>query len=244
MDVTYQPLTQWPVGRPRTLAADRREAQFKTPRRAEFDAVGAQRIVQRRVMPLARTLHDLDSELFLIGVGHAVIQVDVTNRQDLRSDLRRDGVIRDDARVHSPAVVLSFTRHRSPLVFACDHFNRWQDNLRAIVLGLEALRKIERYHIGSGMEQYRGWQALPASTTPALSTEQAAAVLARRENGTRSAADLETRADMITHDIAWARDAYRKAAAKTHPDSGGSHDDFTLVQEAKRVLEAHHGATF
>lgn len=40
-----------------------------------------------------------------------------------------------------------------------------------------------------------------------------------------------------------AREAYRQAAYAAHPDRGGSTEDFQLVQEAKRVLEAHFGAS-
>jgi hypothetical protein len=85
---------------------------------------------------------------------------------------------------------------------------------------------------------------LPASTTPALSAREAAAVVARR-----SGADDEDTVDLILDDREWAKEAVRRAVKRTHPDSpdrtdrGGSTDDYMLVQEAKRVLEAHHGVT-
>jgi hypothetical protein len=61
------------------------------------------------------------------------------------------------------------------LLYACDRFWRWQHNLRAIALGLEALRLVERYGIGDAHQQYAGYRALPevVSQTP----EQARAVL-------------------------------------------------------------------
>lgn len=46
--------------------------------------------------------------------------------------------------------------------FAVDTYTTWQDNLRAIALGLEALRKVERYGITRGTEQYTGWKMLTA----------------------------------------------------------------------------------
>jgi hypothetical protein len=159
------------------------------------------------------------------------VQVDITERQ-----LRNDGGIRSDASAASPPVVLTFTRKKVPYVFACDHFQRWQDNLRAIALGLDGLRRLERYHIGQSGDQYRGWQALPASTTAAFTTEQAAACLARLSGNGATAAD-------IAGNVERARHAYRRAAANTHPDNNGSTGNFQLVQEAKRVLQAHHGAT-
>lgn len=46
--------------------------------------------------------------------------------------------------------------------FAVDKFPSWQDNLRAIALGLEALRKVERYGFVKDDEQYTGFKALTA----------------------------------------------------------------------------------
>lgn len=46
--------------------------------------------------------------------------------------------------------------------FAVDTFTSWEDNLRAIVLGMEALRKVARYGIVKGNEQYTGWRQLTA----------------------------------------------------------------------------------
>lgn len=100
---------------------------------------------------------------------------------------------------------------------------------------LEGLRRLERYHIAQSGDQYRGWQALPASTTTAFNVNQAASYLAKMSANCATAAD-------IAKSIDTARESYRRAAANTHPDRGGSTGNFQLTQEAKRVLEAHFGA--
>lgn len=233
VSVTWRPLTAWPTSRPLTPDWKREQANFKTPSRYEDTAVGVRNTGRKRI-PLSQTLDDLDRELWAIGARKVVIQVDITDRQ-----LRNDGGIRADASASSPPVVLNFTRNDVPYVFACDHFTHWHDNLRAIALGLEGLRRLERYHIAQAGDQYRGWQALPASTTTAFNVEQAAALLERiGDNGFARYASAAILADAMV-----ARQAYRRAAARTHPDVGGSTNDFKLVQEAKRVLEAHFGAT-
>lgn len=239
--IAYEPLSQWPAGRERTPDDGRRDAQFKTPSTYVQRAVGlGSDQVGRKRIPLEQTLDDLDRELWAIGADDVVVQVDVANREEFRRNLRvADGQIRADVRTKSPAVVLSFRRDRTPTVFATDHFTNWADNLRAIALGLEALRKLERYHIARAGDQYRGWQALPATTTTALSTEQAAAVVAKRMADVNGGPDASARRILGERD--YARDAIRSAANRTHPDRGGLSDDFKLVQEAKRVLEAHHG---
>lgn len=231
IDITFAPLTQWPAQRARTPDAEREHARFKTPSRVENGGSPSYRYVPQQHMPVSRTFDDLDRELAHIEASSVVVQLDATDW-----NLRNDGRIRADAKVRSPAIVLSFQRGRVPYVFATDHFKRWEDNLRAIVLGLEALRKLERYHIAQAGDQYRGWNAIPATTSTALSTEQAAEVIARRSD------DFD-RDDILNVRVA-ARDAYRSAAARAHPDRGGTVHDFQLIQEAKRVLEAHHGGAF
>lgn len=228
--LTWRPLTQWPAGRPRTPAHQREGAKFKAAGRLVTDTTGGQRWESGDRTPLSRTLEDLDRELWHIGARDVVVQVDVASE----AELRRDGMPTHRARVNTPAVVLTFRRRDIAHVFACDRFERWQDNLRGIALGLEGLRRLERYGIVQAGEQYRGWQALPASTTPTLSTEQAAAVLARYARWS-SPSEL-----LVNRHIA--RTVYRAAAAAVHPDrDGGSTADFQLVQEAKRVLEQHYG---
>lgn len=221
--VTFRPLTHWPQGRQRTEPYSHEDAKFRNTGRRD----GLGNYVASERTPLSQTLRELSRELDMIGVAACVVQVDVAAEKELRrSEIRN---------VRSPAVVVSFTRGKAPLTFAADYFKRWEDNLRAIVLGLEGLRRLERYHIAQAGDQYRGWQALPATTTTALSTEAAAQVLAKRSDGFA--------ADDILGVRDAARDAYRSAASRAHPDRGGSTHDFQLVQEAKRVLEAHFGAT-
>lgn len=229
--VTWRPLTQWPAGRERTATFSREEAKFRSAGRAAQDAYGNSRWESGKRISLSQTLEDLDRELWHLGASDVVVQVDLVGGERA---IRQDGQIRADARAASPAVVLTFKRRGVPHVIATDHFTRWEDNLRAIAKGLEALRLMERYHITQAGEQYRGWQALPASTTTALSTEQAADVLATRTH---------VRREDIINDREHARRAYQVAANRAHPDAGGSTSDFQLVQEAKRVLEAHHGGT-
>lgn len=227
--ITWQPLMQWPAGRKRTGYHE--DAKF-TRAKVEVRTVGGGEAQQvrggRQRIPLNQTLVDLDSELSQINAKSCVVQIDVAKDRELSR-------LSDLTNVSTPAVVLTFTRNNEPFVFACDHFSRWQDNLRAIAKGLESLRLLERYHITQAGEQYRGWKALPAATTTAFSSESAANVLGSRSNQTPAA---------ILQDRDVARRAYREAASNSHPDSpSGSTSNFQLVQEARRVLEAHHGGS-
>jgi hypothetical protein len=170
----------------------------------------------------------LDKELRLLGASDVVLQVDIDE-----ADFRIDGQPRANARRLSPGVAISFTtRNAGDLMFTCGRFSRWEDNVRAIALGLEALRTVERYGIVQSDEQYRGWQALPPGTPmPAakMTVEEAVALL-REQSGWRGAFDPY--ADRIHIDV-----AYRGAAKRNHPDQGGDPEMFRRITEARDLLK-------
>lgn len=125
-------------------------------------------------------------------------------------DIRLDGLPRADARLGYPAVVLSFGSKHGPLRYATAEYNDWHDNLRAIALSMEALRAVDRYGVSKRGEQYTGWKQLE-SPGAAMSAEAASDLLASYGG--------------------------EMAALKaTHPDKGGSTEEFHRVQEARRVL--------
>jgi hypothetical protein len=175
------------------------------------------------------TLELLKRELRHLRATNVICQLAITERE-----LRLDGYPRTNARPSHPGVILAFNSAYGPLKYACDRFTSWDDNIRAVALGLEALRKVERYGITKRGEQYTGWRALPASTTPVTTTEAAARFI-----GIHSRAPL---ANLLT-DPAGYQAAYRSATKRLHPDAGGSVEDFQRLQEAKRILDAHHGGT-
>ncbi|MEE9471787.1 MAG: molecular chaperone DnaJ [Gemmatimonadota bacterium] len=149
-------------------------------------------------------------------------------------DLRLDGFPRADARPQHPGVILSFESRFGPLRYPCDTFNDWQDNVRAIALALEALRAVDRYGVTRRGEQYTGWRRL-APAAGKLTKEDAARVIARTASldGDWPALIVRSRSDF--------RSAYRIAVRYSHPDQGGTLEGFQRLQEAKDLLEEHHG---
>jgi hypothetical protein len=164
-----RPISIWPgVATPEGA---RQESPFRaTVKRADEDGLARWR---RQGTPFRTTVRDLSRELGMINARRPELQLALRDR-----DIRQDGYPRADARLQHPGVVLAFAMPAlggQRLTYAVDRFTTWQDNLRAIALGLEALRKVQRYGMGSGYEQYAGYRALPevSSQTP----EQARAVL-------------------------------------------------------------------
>jgi hypothetical protein len=153
-----------------------------------------------------------EKEIRQLGGRNVVLMVDCTE-----ADLRNDGMLRANARLASPAVAVAFeSRKQGPLMFACGRYRTWQDNLRAIALGLEALRKVERYGIVASDEQYTGFQALTAGEQwPTW------AMLLAAESG-------------MSYEDAYndPKTAFRLASQRTHPDVRGTADRFRAVKEA------------
>lgn len=200
LDARFRPLDSWPGDK--TPAHKRKESTF----RASY----------------AKTLDLLETELRHLRAKDIVIQAGFRLEH-----IRNDGWPRGSApRPQEPGVILSFHGKDGELSFPCDRYRDWEDNLRAIALGLEALRAVDRYGVTRRSEQYRGWARIEAPS-PKVGRESAL--------------------DLLTSIVQWPRNiveqnveaAIREAQIRTHPDRGGSHEMFVRVQEAKGALEAH-----
>ena len=139
--------------------------------------------------------------------GLVVVQMALRENQ-----IRRDGFPRSEARPEHPGVILAFESKFGPLKYATDRFTKWEDNIRAIALGLEALRAVDRYGITKRGEQYSGWKQLTA--------------------GPASDPDLVARGRQV---IAEHGGSVRAALKATHPDAGGNEDDFKAVSAANEA---------
>ncbi len=207
--MTFRPLDGWPG----PMTEDRRPATFT----ANWD--NTRRLLHRELVALDATA--------------VVIQVAVT--QDA---IRVDGSFpRADAKPTHPGVVLAFSSIHGPLQYAADRYQRnrymdgWQANVRAIGLGLQALRAVDRYGITSRGEQYTGWAALPASTS-SLTRESALELIAEWADNSH----IHTERWDINRAEQEPALAWQKARHNAHPDRFGSDQDFLDVTEAGVVL--------
>lgn len=167
---------------------------------------------------LSATLEVLERELRMLDARVIVLQVGYREQ-----DLRLDGMPRANATMTHSAVALSFESKWGPLRYETNEFVKrgwsggdgWQQNLRAIALGMEALRKVDRYGVSKRGEQYTGWKQLTQTTDPIQRMTAA-----------------EARAYL---DDVWGGDA-TAALRATHPDTGGDPDEFRKVQRARELL--------
>lgn len=197
----------------------------------------------RPVSPFTATYADtlvvLDRELAALDATDVVLQVHASER-----DCRLDGQLRANAAVAFPGVILGFTsRRHGPLSYPCDAYMRpnygqgaraasWQHNVRAIALGLEALRKVERYGIAQRGEQYAGYRQIGSGIAlgAAEFTWETASKYLRDAAGWHGEWDPAADREQIVV-------AFKMAARRHHPDApGGNADVFRQVTAARDVL--------
>lgn len=184
-----------------------------------------------------QTLQLLERELRQIAATSRVLQVDIPER-----DFRIDGFPRANARQNGPGVILTFTAPvAGDLSYPCDTYTDWQDNLRAIALALEALRKVDRYGVTKRGEQYAGFKALPPGTIAlgtGMTLDEAIVFIADAAGVDHLGMLAERR--MGGDDLV--RVAYKLAARKLHPDHGGTEERMQKLNEAKRVIDQNRPA--
>lgn len=195
------PIREWPG----ELTRNRRFSPFRAGLSATLE------LLDREIWHLTDTRTQQDSAELLIAIP--------------AGDLwRLDGKPRAHAVAEHPGVIFSLDSKHGHLSYPCDTFTTWQDNLRAVALALEALRKVDRYGVTRRGEQYRGFLAIEATAAPA-GFDTAADALGFLERIVDGWADRSEPARLL-----------RGAQRVTHPDTGGRPLDFQRVMLAEAKL--------
>lgn len=200
------PIREWPG----ELTRNRTRSQFKASLGATLQ------LLDREIWHLTDTRSQRESAECLIAIP--------------AGDLwRLDGRPRAHAVAEHPGVIFSLESKHGALSYPCDTFTTWQDNLRAVALALEALRKVDRYGVTKRGEQYRGFLAIEATAAPAgFATLDDALAFLGKFVGLGPA-------EMKVIEGAPAR-GLRRAQRDTHPDHGGDAAMFQRVSLAEAKL--------
>ena len=121
-----------------------------------------------------------------------------------------------------PGVVAYFQHDAVPIAIPCDRWARIEANVQAIALTVEAMRGMNRWgakHMLRAM--FQGFRALPAAKTQRQWWEV-----------------LGVAAHTCTEDV---HAAYRAAAKRAHPDSGGSTEAMAEINEAMARFRVERG---
>lgn len=200
------PIRDWPE----EFTRERRPAPFRA---TLSNTLG---VLRREIYNLVDTRAQQDSAELLVAIPAGAF--------------RLDGRPYANAKAEHPGVIFSIDSRHGHLSYPCDTFTSWEDNLRAIALALEALRKVDRYGVTRRGEQYRGFLELEANAAPA------------------SFATAEAALAWLIDYTAWApvrqggevqvRSILREAQRRAHPDSGGEATKFQRVTLAEAKLRA------
>lgn len=188
----------WPAGWKRTDRYKRKRAPFRS-RGAALSMMGA---IQR-----------LSGELSRIGAGGEILSTNVATRLD---GLPRSGQAEPD----DPGAAVYFTLKGKPRCLACDAWDRAADNVAAIAQHIDALRRIDRYGVGTMEQAFAGYQALPSAAGSWFVV-------------------LEFKEPPKVWDMIEAR--YKSLARVHHPDVGGNVDTMAKINAAYDTARAEFG---
>ena len=208
----------WPNGWKRTVPAARQRANFgkSDVGYGSLKADGSRdKITRKKPLNPADATNRLQREIDRLNGHDAILS---TNLQ-----IRLDGVPRSDQRDPSdPGAAIYFTLNKKPMCLACDKWDRVADNIAALAQHIDALRRIDRYGVGSLEQAFAGYAALPPMATDWW------AVLDIPATATADEVD----------------EAFRRLAFSAHPDRGGTHEQMARLTEARtaahRALTAVH----
>lgn len=104
----------------------------------------------------SKTLKDLERELDHLEAHSVTIQAGFPS-----SRIRSDGWPYSSVRPEHPGVVLQFQKGKDTFAFRSLKYRSFEENLRAISLTMDALRRVDRYGVVEG-EQYQGFKQIAA----------------------------------------------------------------------------------
>jgi hypothetical protein len=191
---------EWPIGWPRTPPHERQRAPFRS---TSTQPGGTKREV--RVSVFAATQR-LERQIELLGGDNPTLSTNVS--------LRLDGRPRSEGEPSDVGVALYFSFKKKPTVFACDRFNRVADNIQAIDWHIDALRRVERYGVGSIEQALAGYKALPADSAANWRAVFGFPI------GSRPTVDEVDK-------------AFKAAARLRHPDLGGTDIEMAHLNRAR-----------
>lgn len=219
MSAERYPLS-WPMGWKRTSPRARQRANFKTHRgetRRNSDGT-THRVIDTKPVSTFEAVRRLRLEVERLGVRESdlVISTNVPTKYN--------GLPYSNAREpEDPGVAVYFKLKGHDRVLACDAWITVAGNLAAVAQHIDALRRIDRYGVGTMDQAFAGYAALPAKgstwrTTLGFTLDQNVTV------------------DML-------KAARRERAKDSHPDvEGGSHDAMASLNAAVNEGLAELGA--
>lgn len=197
----------WPLGWKRTAPRNRQRASFRRHVRGVDIRDGqVYNRAEIRALTVSDAIGRLSAELLRLGASSEILSTNVPVRLD---GLPRSG----QPEPSDPGAAVYFRLGKQDRCLACDAWDRTADNIAAIAQHIDALRRIDRYGVGTLEQAFAGYAQLP----PAASGEEWWVVLQVAPDATIDQVEA----------------AFLKIARTQHPDVGGSHDVMAALTDAR-----------
>lgn len=223
-EATRYPLS-WPFGWKRTPAKERQRSDFSQSAMKERRTWEGGQYVTKSVKGTVRVTMTaardrLVDQLERLGAQSALVS---TNVELTAFGLPRGG----RAEPPDPGVAVYFELGGKDRVLACDRWQTVAENVAAIAAHIDAIRRVDRYGVGTLEQAFAGYDALPAPG--ADNRPPWRKVLGITENA--------------KVDETMVRVMYRLRASALHPDKPtGSHDAMAQLNEARDAALQEIGA--
>jgi len=183
---------QWPTSWTRTLQTRRRSGQF----RDHGSWIGIPGAVSR-----------LQAEIDRLGGEEVTLSTNLKPRLD-------GGVVANQGEPADPGVAIYFRFKGRATVLACDRYYRVADNIAAIAAHIDALRRIERYGVGTIEQALAGYRSLPADSAADW----------------RQVFGFGKQEDVSAEQL---QQVFKARAALAHPDKGGTDEGMMHLNRAR-----------
>lgn len=202
--VTRFPLA-WPSGWKRTPPNKRGASSFS---KTVHTIIGTERKKHQAQVTGLDAMGRLERQIEELGGEDPVLSTNVRLTLSGRPDTR----IEEPA---DPGVAVYFRFKGRATVLACDRYRRVADNIAAVAAHIDALRRIDRYGVGTIEQALAGYKALPAD-----SAADWRMVMGFPADATPTIEQIQTR--------------YKELAKNVHPDKpNGSDVAFSHLGRAK-----------
>lgn len=188
----------WPGGWKRTERYKRRRAAFRS---------------RGGALTMAAAITRLSGELSRLGATNEILSTNVVTRLD---GLPRSG----QPEPTDPGAACYFQLKGKPRCLACDSWDRVADNVAAIAQHIDALRRIDRYGVGTMEQAFAGYAALPSAAGSWFVVLEFAAP-------PKTWAEVEAR--------------HTELAKRHHPDLGGNVDTMAKINAARDTARQEFG---
>ena len=164
-------------------------------------------------------LEDIGQELDRVGADDWRVSTAAPHRKS-------DGLPYADANPDDPAVVIRWSKDGQQYAVACDYYDDWRDNCRAIGLYIREKRKMVDRPVTTGQSEF-ATARLPSGN------EDAMVAAGSGEDDLEPHEVLEVSPDA---EPAVVKAAARQKKKTAHPDQGGSREELQRVMQAQEAM--------